>query len=71
VGDKLFIYLLLNIGQKNSFINHVLEKKISNHHQNVIQFLKIQKFFIQINVHFWKKNTFNMYGIESTLRINF
>ncbi len=37
----------------------------ANHHQNVIQFNKIHKKFIQINVHFWKKSTFNMYGIES------
>jgi hypothetical protein len=30
-----------------------------NHHQNVIQFNKIQKKIIQINIHFWKKNIFN------------
>ncbi len=38
----------------------MLEKKNpTNHHQNVIQFLKIHKTFFQINVHFWKKNVFN------------
>ncbi len=38
----------------------MLEKTIlANHHQNVIQFNKIQKNFIQINVLFWKKNIFN------------
>jgi hypothetical protein len=42
---------------------------IANHHQNVIQFNKIQKTFIQINLHFWKKNIFNHYVIESTLII--
>jgi hypothetical protein len=36
-----------------------LKKIPANHHQNVIQFNKIQKTFIQINVHFWKKNIFN------------
>jgi hypothetical protein len=39
-----------------SFINHVLEKKIiANHHRSVIQFNKIHKNIIQINVHFRKK----------------
>jgi len=47
-----------------------LKNNPANHHQNVIQFNTIEKKIIQINVHFWKKNTFNMYGIESTLRIN-
>jgi hypothetical protein len=30
-----------------------------NCHQNVIQFLEIQKILIQINVHIWKKNIIN------------
>jgi hypothetical protein len=61
VGDKLSIYLLLNISHKIFlFVNHVLEKKIpTNHHWNVIQFNKIQKKIIQIKVNFWKKNIFN------------
>jgi hypothetical protein len=37
-----------------------LKKKLpTNHHQNVIQFNKIQKTFIQINVHFLKIYIFN------------
>jgi hypothetical protein len=31
-----------------------LKRIPTNHHQNVIQFNKIQKQMIQINVHFWK-----------------
>jgi hypothetical protein len=47
-----------------------LKKKIiPNHHWNVIQFNKIQKKIIQINVLVWKKNIFNHYVIESTLII--
>ncbi len=55
------IYLLVNINHNLfSVINHVFKKKIpANHHQNVIQFNKIFKKFIQINVHSWKKNIFN------------
>jgi hypothetical protein len=41
-----------------------------NHHQNVIQFNKIQKIIIQIHVHFWKKIYYTVHVIESTLRIN-
>jgi len=36
-----------------------LKKDPSNHHWNVIEFNKIQKTFIQINVYFWKKYIFN------------
>jgi hypothetical protein len=36
-----------------------LKKIATNHHWNVIQFNKIQKMFIQINVHFWKIYIFN------------
>ncbi len=46
-----------------------LKKIPTNHHQNVIQFDKIQKTSIQINVNFWKKNAI-MYVNKSTLRIN-
>jgi len=46
-----------------------LKKIPMNHHQNVIQFNKIQKTFIQINVHFLKKKINHV--IQSTLRINF
>jgi hypothetical protein len=36
-----------------------------NHHQNVIQFNKIQKTFIQINLHFWKNIYLITYVIEN------
>jgi hypothetical protein len=48
-----------------------LKKIPMNHHQNVIQFNKIQKTFIQINEHFLKFKKKIMYVIQSTLRINF
>ncbi len=60
MGDKLFIYLLLNIRCKIFFTYKSCAWKtiLPNHHQNVIQFNKIEKTFIQINVHFWKKKIF-------------
>jgi hypothetical protein len=74
VRDKLFIYLLLNISHKIfSFINHVLEKNNpTNHHQNVIQFNKIQKKKkFKLMYIFGRKIYLIIYVIESTLIINF
>ncbi len=61
MGDKLFIYLLSNIGCKIFFIyKSCAWKQIpTNHHQNVIQINKIQKKIIQSILHFWKKNMIN------------
>jgi hypothetical protein len=71
MGDKLFIYLLLIINHKIFFIYKSCAWKniLANHHQNVIKFNKIQKTFIQINVHFWKN--LPVYVIESIFKINF
>jgi hypothetical protein len=40
-------------------MNHVCEFFFPTNHQNVIQFNKIHKTFLQINVHFLKKNIFS------------
>jgi hypothetical protein len=48
-----------------------LKKNSTNHHQNVIQFNKIKKTFIQIVYIFGRKIYLIVYVIESTLRIKF
>ncbi len=72
MGDKLFIYLLLNIIHKILFIykSCAWKKILANHHKIVIQFYKSQKKKFKLMYIFGRKIYLMVYVIESTLRMN-